>query len=258
MHANVSGALLADANLDRAYLWYTNLSGADLTGANLSGTNLEFARMDATTLLSGARLDNRTCLADVVWNGVPLARLNWPDVTRLGEEEKARLLKHRGGKREAEARLRAWADAVRAYRQVATVLRSQGLNEHADRFAYRSQLCQRKILWRNRRYGAWLFSSVLNSISGYGYRLGRMAVAYGLILLVFAAAYFGAGQISGQHLAWYEALLVSFTAIHGRVFIGQFGLDSLLSWVAGVEAVFGIVIEGVFVAMLVQRFFAAR
>ena len=83
-----------------------------------------------------------------------------------------------------------------------------------------------------------------------------MAVAYLLILLVFAAAYLGGGQISGQHLAWYEALLVSFTAIYGRVFIGQFGLDGPLSWIAGVEAVAGILIEGVFIAMLIQRFFA--
>jgi hypothetical protein len=57
-------------------------------------------------------------------------------------------------------------------------------------------------------------------------------------------------------LAWYQALLVSLTAIHGRVFFEQFGLNSILSWVAAVESVCGIVIEGVFVAMLVQRFFA--
>jgi hypothetical protein len=56
-------------------------------------------------------------------------------------------------------------------------------------------------------------------------------------------------------MPWYHALLISFTAIHGRVFLGQFGLDSPLSWIAGIEAVTGIVIEGVFVAMLIQRFF---
>jgi hypothetical protein len=48
---------------------------------------------------------------------------------------------------------------------------------------------------------------------------------------------------------------VSLTAIHGRVFFEQFGF-SLKSWIAAVESVVGIVIEGVFVAMLIQRFFS--
>lgn len=40
------------------------------------------------------------------------------------------------------------------------------------------------------------------------------------------------------------------------MFFEQFGLASVLSWVAAVESVVGIVIEGVFVAMLIQRFFS--
>lgn len=36
--------------------------------------------------------------------------------------------------------------AVQAYRQVAVILREQGLNEHADRFAYRAQVLQRRVL----------------------------------------------------------------------------------------------------------------
>ena len=41
--------------------------------------------------------------------------------------------------------------AVRANRQLAVVLRAQGLNEAADRFAYRAQVLQRRVLWRTRR-----------------------------------------------------------------------------------------------------------
>jgi hypothetical protein len=48
---------------------------------------------------------------------------------------------------------------------------------------------------------------------------------------------------------------VSLTAIHGRVFITSFGLDSVQSLIAAIESVVGIVIEGTFVAMLIQRFF---
>jgi hypothetical protein len=44
--------------------------------------------------------------------------------------------------------------------------------------------------------------------------------------------------------------------MHGRAFLGQLGLDRTLSLIAGIEAVFGLAIEGVIVAMLVQRFFA--
>lgn len=47
-----------------------------------------------------------------------------------------------------------------------------------------------------------------------------------------------------------------FAAVHGRVYFEQFSLNNLLSWVAAAESVCGIVIEGVFVAMLIQRFFA--
>jgi hypothetical protein len=79
-----------------------------------------------------------------------------------------------------------------------------------------------------------------------------------LVVFGFAAAYYVTGLVSPQEhsLAWNEALLVSFTAIHGRVFLGQFGLDSALSWIAAVEAVAGILIEGIIVGVVIQRLFA--
>jgi len=44
-------------------------------------------------------------------------------------------------------------------------------------------------------------------------------------------------------------------AIHRRMFFLQFGLDILQSWLATAESVIGIGIEGVFVAMIIQRLF---
>jgi hypothetical protein len=77
------------------------------------------------------------------------------------------------------------------------------------------------------------------------------------VLAVFAVAYFAAGAwLGGRRLTPPEALLVSRTAFHGRVFVAQFGLDSVQAWVAAVDSVTGIAIEGTFVAMLIQRFFA--
>src|SRR5258708_391205 len=54
--------------------------------------------------------------------------------------------------------------AVRANRQLAVVLRAQGLNEAADRFAYRAQVLQRRVLWRSgaRSYGSYFFSCFLS------------------------------------------------------------------------------------------------
>ncbi|HEX9414433.1 MAG TPA: hypothetical protein VF916_13085, partial [Ktedonobacterales bacterium] len=53
-----------------------------------------------------------------------------------------------------------------------------------------------------------------------------------------------------------DAAQISLNAIHGRVFFAQFGLDTAQSWIATGESICGIVIEGVFVAVLIQRLFS--
>lgn len=86
--------------------------------------------------------------------------------------------------------------------------------------------------------------------------------AYALTLVVFALIYLAIGLPSANATslpnAVGDAFLVSLTAIHGRVFLEQLGQYSAQAWVAAIESVVGIVIEGVFVAMLVQRFFGGR
>jgi hypothetical protein len=217
--ADLSRVVFFGANLSGAYLISANLSGADLGGANLSGAILRIARMDATTKLLDVHLNDDTFVADVVWNGVPLTRLNWEDVSVLGEERAAWQPKDGDGKRKGKARrLREFADAVLASRQVATVLRSQGLNEHADRFAYRAQLLQRQVLRRQRHYLRWLGSLFLWGIAGYGYRPLRSVLSYLLVVAAFGALYFTLGGVHGQALSWNEALVVSLTAFHGRGF----------------------------------------
>jgi hypothetical protein len=271
---DLSGADLGGADLGGAYLSGATLSGAVLNRADLSGARLRTVRMDATTSLLNASLDTHTLLADVVWNGVPLTRLNWQDVTLLGEEQVARQPKNADGKRKhKEQRLEQYADAVRTNRQVATVLRSQGVNEHADRFAYRAQVLQRVVLRRQRKVGAYLFSLFLAVLTGYGYRLGRILFAYGFFVVLFATLYLflssgcaisgvphvftsGAHCIATGHTySWVEAFVISVTAFHGRVFAEGYLPGTPFGIVAAVEAVVGLVIEGVFIAMLTQRFF---
>jgi Pentapeptide repeats (8 copies) len=85
--ANLSGADLLGANLSEANLGSANVSGANVGGANLSGADLRATRMDVATMLTNAGLDAHTRLADVVWNDVPVTRLNWDDVAILGDEQ---------------------------------------------------------------------------------------------------------------------------------------------------------------------------
>src|SRR5258708_7184672 len=80
----------------------------------------------------------------------------------LGDEYTAQQQKHD----DRETELYWYRRAVRANRQLATVLRTQGLNEEADRFAYRAQLLQRKVLWHQHEFGRWLFSILLAILSG--------------------------------------------------------------------------------------------
>jgi hypothetical protein len=255
---NLGGAVLGDANLSGADLSGAALSGAALSGANLRGANLTSARMDATTDLRDARLDSHVRLADVVWNGVPLTRLNWQDVAVLGDEQVARDLKDRYGERKDKAtRLRDYGDAVLANRQVATVLRGQGLNEHADRFAYRAQLCQRRLLRLQRHYLRYLGSLFLGLIAGYGYRPLRSVATYLLVVTVFGLAYWALGIQTGHTLTWNEAGVVSLTAFHGRGFFATaFQPGDPQAALAAIEAVIGLLIEITFIATFTQRFFA--
>ena len=92
-------------------------------------------------------------------------------------------------------------------------------------------------------------------LAGYGYRLWRIAVAYLLTVTVFAAGYLLAGYLTipGQAPTGGEvlnALQISLNAIHGRVFFAQFGLDTVQSWLATIESIIGILIEGVFVGAI--------
>jgi hypothetical protein len=175
----------------------------------------------------------------------------------MGDESRARRAKDDDGKKRTPAtRLAAFEAAARATRQLATVLRDQGLNDDADRVAYQAQVLQRTVLRRQGRLGAWAFSLLLWAPAGYGHRIGRIALTYLLVVSTFAAAFYLLGASPGQPpLTVTGAIQLSLTNIHGRVFTGQFVLDTAQAWLAAIQPVLGIVIEGAFVAMLVQRFF---
>ncbi len=237
---NLSGAHLMGANLANAYLTGAIFSGATVEGTNLRGATLSYARFDSVAILGQVILDDRFELNDIFWSDMPETL----DPTVGNRDD----------------RIAACRDAARFHRRAAIALRAQGLSLWAAEQRLQELRMERQALRLQRRYGGWLFSWLLDLVAGYGEKPGRILLAYGVVLLVFTCLYWRMGIHSFSHesgiRAFWDSFLVSLSAIHGRTTFEQLGAWSLTAWTAAVESVIGIVIEGVFVAMLVQRFFA--
>lgn len=109
-----------------------------------------------------------------------------------------------------------------------------------------------------RTWGAYLFYSLLNIVSGQGEEPQCIFVAYGLIIAAFTAIYWAVSNqfaTSSQPLEWYEALVLSLSSFHGRGFFpAQIGLSDPLAIVAAFEAVLGLFIELILIATFSNRF----
>ena len=150
--------------------------------------------------------------------------------------------------------------AVRANRQLAVVLRTQGLNEAADRFAYRAHVLQKRVLWRSgaRALGSYFFSCFLDMLAGYGYKPGRTVIAYISTILSFAIIYFSLGLLAGYRasISPLYALIISIISFHGRGFFpGGFLPTFPMAVFAACEAIIGLTIEISFIATFTQRYF---
>jgi uncharacterized protein YjbI with pentapeptide repeats len=272
--SHMEGAALTCGHLEGAKLDDVRLEGADLYGLHLEDDNpadLRRAVFDADTLLARMTLATKdhpigpSCLS-VRWGGASLTAIDWSTVNILEDEVEAQkpLMQERKMK-SSETVLRDYDRAVQTYRQLTIALRGQGLHEPADRFAYRAQLLQRTLLYLQNKQGQhktseWLINWGLYLLTGYGYRLRHIFMTYGLCLLVFTVIFWLLGVHSFPHEAGLRALwdsfLVSLSAIHGRTTFEQLGAWTTPAWFAAVESAFGIIVEGAFVAMLVQRFFS--
>jgi uncharacterized protein YjbI with pentapeptide repeats len=260
--ARMEGAALFDAHLEQVVIGSAHLEQALLHRANLAGARIIGTYLDTATNTSHVTLNSKeygpAFIADVRWGGTNLTALNWPQLHLIGQERMARNSRTMTGKRKDRVtRRNEFEKAVRAYRQLTAVLRDQGMNEVADRFAYRAQMLQRQVLRRQRQFGRALGSLLLDIISGYGYRPLRSFITYLLVVLAFAACYFALGGANSQSLSWNEALVISMTAFHGRGFFPMvFQAADPQAAVAAVEALFGLLIEITFIATFTQRFFA--
>jgi hypothetical protein len=178
-------------------------------------------------------------LADLRWGDTNLAVVNWEKVDKLSDEHHAETFED-------------YEAAVRANCQLAVALRGQGMVEIADRFAYRGQVLQRNVYWRQRQTGRcllWLFSWV---IAGYGYGLVWTLGWYVGVIFVCALLYY---LLRDQGISLADAFIGSVTAFHGRGLF-QTELNDWQGAVASVEAFFGLIIEIAFIVTFTQRFFS--
>lgn len=283
-HAHLDGAILAQCHLELANLNRAHLERADIRDAHLAGANLTLAYMDVGTMLDNVRFstqrDGAVQVADLHWDDVNITVVRWDHIDVLGDEQVLTRTKTLSTDSQESARqVSQYEVAVRANRQVAVVLRAQGMNESADRFAYQAQTLQRDVLRLQQDWGRFFFFSFLQRLAGYGYRPGYALRWYGATLLISTLIFWWQamtlahptvalscslgraciGQVV-QPQAWYqllgESMLASITFIHGR---GFFPGQLTTGWqmlTAAIDAIAGLVIEASFVATFVQRFFA--
>lgn len=276
VRAHLEGSFLANAYLQGAFLGASHLEGALLEYAHLEGAHLNGAFFDSATRLKGVTLtdDCGNCdasMADVRWGDANLAVVDWTtrkrgflgvgkhiDAIELGDEREARKEVDDTGKPKSNTTLlEDFKDAVRANRQLATALRQQGLNEDADRFAYKAQKLQRQVLRHEGQWLRWFGSLLLDIVAGYGYRPLRAFGAYAFVLALFTALYLINAQFAAPHLTWDEALVLSISSFHGRgFFTSDIHLSDTLARLAAGEAIIGLLIEITFIATFTQRFFA--
>ncbi len=259
MEVHLENSILNLAHLEDTNLWMAHLEGADLMGAHLEKAYLREAHFAGAKLYDTILIDDKhigPVLVDIQWGDTNLTVVDWSDVRILGDEYLAEQEPLAKQPKNRPAMPGSYRETVRAYRQLSVVLHNQGLNEDAARFAYRAQLVQRKLYWRQRQFGQYLLSLFLDLLSGYGYKPIRSFIAYLIVIAAFAVTYFLIGQTVGPALSPLSAFVFSMTSFHGRGFFpGGIGLDDPMTVVAAFEAFIGLLIEVTFIATLTQRLF---
>jgi hypothetical protein len=280
-YARLDGAFLRAVHLEQAHLRAVHLEGANLVQAHVEGADLQRVFLDPVTNLLGVSLTEAKygCarLADVRWGSANLAVIDWAQVDMLGDERIARKRGTTDGlwmpepsatfvsdpttphANDMMQRLDVLRAAVRANRQLATVLRNQGLSEEASRFALRAQVLQRRV-WRRqgiRKLPVYMGSLLLDLISGYGYRPLRSLISYVVVVLAFAGAYLVLAPSANLNLTPAGAIVTSMVSFHGRGFFpGQPSVDGVFMRFVAAEALCGLLLEITFIATFTQRFFA--
>lgn len=272
--AHLEGAFLRAVHLEEANLFRAHLEHSHLMGAHLEKTSLTEAYLDNASLRNAIFNDEKHIaprLADIHWGNTNLAVVAWASIKMLGDELEAgrwemnkRKKIKQGETKEKEVFYEVYWTAIRANRQLAVALQSQGLNEFAGRFAYRAHVLRRRMLrsqitlpqeriwFRVIKLGHYLFSLFFDLLAGYGFRPISSIIWYLVIVIGFALAYYAFG-----HIPPLEAFVFSLTSFHGRGFFpgNNISLSDPRVVLAAFEAVIGLLIEISFIATFTQRFF---
>jgi pentapeptide repeat protein len=213
--AHLEGTDLGEVHLEEALLIRAHLEGVDLIRAHLEGVDLirahlEEANLTAASFDKASRL-NEAVLASasfdqVTFDNTNLSVVDWKKVPILGDELTAQKTKDGLGNRKSrQQRIEDYQAAVRAYRRLAVALQANGLSAESANYLYRASIMERRLARHERRVGAYFFSVLLAVLAGYGYRLGRILIAYIVALVLFATAYFAVGMwLGATHLEWYD------------------------------------------------------
>jgi uncharacterized protein YjbI with pentapeptide repeats len=244
---HLEGKILAKSDMERIGKWSPSLQ------APLPPADLREAFFSPATRLKDAVLGNKElgciAVADLSWGDVNLNVIDWEHFSQPGDEYKARKAQHIA--RDKTRQVEEYSAAVRANRQLAVILQSQGLNEVAARFSYRGQVLQRTVLRMQKKVVQYLFSLLLDLLTGYGYKPLRSFIAYLIVDIIFAVAY----HFLDHDLNWLDAFIISVTTFGRGLVPGTFAISDPMALVSIVEAFIGLSIEATFIAALTQRLF---
>jgi uncharacterized protein YjbI with pentapeptide repeats len=287
--ATLADAYLYEAHLERTILRAVHLEGADLRRASfdetsrLNDAHLSGAALDQASL-------SRSNLAVLDWSEVKRlgdeVSAREPRSSTVLYDLQGRRTQKLGPRKRADARLQEYRSAARAYRTLSVAVRGQGLASHATRFHFRSEVMERRAIFYEARghlrrgrvlralwgYVRWLLSLALGTFAGYGDYFTPLFLTYAGVVGSFAIAFLFAAHwppsgaqigtalqqllaLSGPRLQEVGAVLVlSVTSFHGRG-LQPPGLyiTSGMSILAGIEAVFGLLLEGLFIAAFTRR-----
>lgn len=102
-------------------------------------------------------------------------------------------------------------------------------------------------------YSRWMGSCFLYMFTWLSAHLGWLFFTYLLAILCFTIAYFILGIQAHTGLTLSNALILSLTSFHGRGLQPSTDLNDVMRVIAGIEAIFGLLIEALFISAFTRR-----
>jgi hypothetical protein len=211
--ADLEGADLAEANLVEADLTEANLRGADLTGANLRGAGLSEANLEQATLVGvnlfdadltkitpyGARIEAVQINDGTDFNTAKGEYSRWwqrertffAPPPRCGYDPAVEQPEQAADEDREELLTKA-ADTYRQFEELTRQNTQPALQ--SSMFVLRQDM-QRKRYRERGQYGQWLANRVFRVVFKHGESFARVLLTAGVIILLFAGAYWQADLI---------------------------------------------------------------